>query len=110
MTLPVRTGYTSLRELRGPLVVLDLDDANAEPVELDAEQLGPYWWLTAVVDDRAIAQGGYGELSLIDASVASAPQVQQSSVPGWNSCYRPVVDGETVYCPMGPYGLETVDW
>lgn len=92
------------------LIVLDLDDANAEPVELDGQQLGQWWWLMAVVGDRAIAQGDYGQLSLIDATVVEQTEVQQSSVPGWGSCYQPVIDGETVYCPMGPYGLETVSW
>jgi hypothetical protein len=92
------------------LVVLDLDDANAEPVVLEGEQLGQWWSLTALIDDRAIAQSGYGQLSLIDASNVEQPQITQSSVPGWGGCYQPVIDGETVYCPMGAYGLETVDW
>jgi hypothetical protein len=92
------------------LVVLDLDDLDAEPVTLDAQQLGQWWWIMAVIDDRAITQGGYGELSLIDASQAAQTEIQQSSVPGWGGCYRPVIDGDTVYCPMGPYGLETVGW
>jgi hypothetical protein len=92
------------------LVVLDLDDLNAEPVVLEGEQLGQWWSLTAVIGDRAIAQGGYGELSLIDASNIEQTQITQSNVPGWGGCYQPVIDGETVYCPMGAYGLETVDW
>jgi hypothetical protein len=92
------------------LVVLDIESAYAEPVEIDGEQLGPWWWLTTVIADRAIAQGGYGELSFIDATDAAQAEVEQSSVPGWGSCYRPVVDGDTVYCPMGPYGLEAVSW
>jgi hypothetical protein len=92
------------------LVVLDLEDANAEPVVLDGEPLGQWWWIMAVIGDRAVAQGSYGELNLIDAGVAEQTEIQQSSVPGWGGCYRPVLDGETVYCPMGAYGLETVGW
>jgi hypothetical protein len=92
------------------LVVLDLEDANAEPVEYDGQQLGQWWWLMSVIGDRAITQGDYGQLNLIDASNVSQADIQQSSVPGWGGCYRPVLDGETVYCPMGAYGLETVTW
>jgi hypothetical protein len=92
------------------LVVLDLEDPNAEPFELDGEPIGEWWWIMAVIGDRAIAQGSYGELNLVDASIIENTEIQQSNVPGWGSCYRPVIDGDTVYCPMGPYGLETVGW
>jgi hypothetical protein len=92
------------------LVVLDLDDANAEPVEIDGEQLGQWWSIVSVVGDRAISQSGYGQLSLIDASDVEQTEIQESSVPGWGGCYQPVIEGDTVYCPMGPYGLETVGW
>ena len=92
------------------LIVLDLESVDAEPVELDGEQLGQWWWIMSVIGDRAISQGGYGQLNLIDASVASQTEIQQSSIPGWGGCYQPVIDGDTVYCPMGAYGLETVGW
>lgn len=92
------------------LVVLDLEDVNAEPVELDGAQLGQWWWIVSVIGDRAITRGGYGQLNLVDASVAEQTEIQQSSVPGWGGCYQPVIDGDTVYCPMGAYGLETVGW
>lgn len=92
------------------LVVLDIDTVNAEPVEYDGEQLGQWWWIMTVEGDRAIAQGSYGELNLINAADVSSTEIVQSSFPGWGGCYGPVVEGDTVYCPMGPYGLETVEW
>lgn len=92
------------------LIVLDTEVANAEPVELDGAELGPWWWVTTVIGDRAIAQGSWGELNLIDASDSGQVEIQHSSAPGWGSCYRPAIDGDTVYCPMGPYGLAVVNW
>jgi hypothetical protein len=104
------TWYGENYDNQSKLVVLDLDDVNAEPIEYDGAQLGHYWWLMAVIGDRAITQGGYGQLNLIDASDVEQTDIQQSSVPGWGGCYQPVIDGDTVYCPMGAYGLETVTW
>jgi hypothetical protein len=102
----VNENYTS----ESSLIVLDTTVANAELVELDGSQLGQWWWFTTVFDDRAIAQSDYGGLALVDASIADQTEIVESNLPGWGGCYSPVIDGDTVYCPMGPYGLEVVDW
>lgn len=92
------------------LVVLDIDADTPAVHEVDGEEFGGWWNMTAVDGARTVINGGYGQLILVDSTDADALDVQQSSLPGWGGCYRPVIDGDTIYCPMGPYGLETVDW
>jgi hypothetical protein len=90
------------------LVVLDV--ATADIQELDGAQFGSYWSPTAVDGTRGLISGGGGQLSLIDATDLEHIEVQQSELPGWGSCYDPVIDGDSVYCPQGAYGVETVSW
>jgi hypothetical protein len=89
-------------------------DSSADAVslsELDgAETFGDWWSLRAVDGVRAVITAGWGQLGLVDASDAQSPAVKVSSLPGYGGCYNPVLDGDTVYCPMGARGLETVEW
>jgi hypothetical protein len=92
------------------LLILDITANSPAVNRFDGEELGGWWSLTSVTGERAVVRANYGQLGLVDASAASQPEIQVSAVPGWGGCYRPVLDGDTVYCPMGAYGLETVEW
>ncbi|MFV8755097.1 beta-propeller domain-containing protein [Nannocystaceae bacterium ST9] len=92
------------------LMVMDLADPDATLHAIDGEQFGDYWWLSKVEGSRAVMQLNYGAIGLIDAENPAALDVQTSALPAWGGCYNPIIDGDTVYCPMGQYGLESVDW
>lgn len=92
------------------LVIVDVASSDAAIHRIDGEDLGYSWWITAAIDERAVIQQNYGEIGLLDASELDQPEFQSSALPSWGGCYSPVIDGETVYCPMGQYGLESVDW
>lgn len=91
------------------LVVVDIAAATTTMTEVAGAELGRWWWIAAVDGVRAVLQADYGQLVLVDANGAQ-PELQSSAVPGWGGCYSPVLDGDTVYCPMGAFGLETVEW
>ncbi len=92
------------------LVIVDIGSSNATIEEIDGESFGAYWWLSKVDDERAVMQLDYGKLGLVDSSEIAAPEITMSALPGWGGCYNPILDGDTVYCPMGMYGLESVEW
>jgi hypothetical protein len=92
------------------LVVVDIT-ANDSPVSTVADdQLGQWWWMTAVDGARMVMQSNDGGITLVDTSTPNQPQLQHSALPRWGGCYNPTLDGDTVYCPMGAYGLESVTW
>ena len=92
------------------LVIVDIASVNAELHSLDGEQFGRWWTLMAAEAERAVLRTEYGEIGLVDATNPAQPNVLESSLPGYGGCYNPVIDGDTVYCPMGAYGLEVVQW
>ncbi|MFO7564163.1 MAG: beta-propeller domain-containing protein [Enhygromyxa sp.] len=92
------------------MVIVDIAGADTTVHQLEGESLGAWWWLARVEGERAVVNTSGGKVGLIDASDPSQPEVRQSSLPGWGGCYNPILDGDTVYCPMGAYGLETVEW
>ncbi len=92
------------------LVIVDIGSNSTSVHQHDGEQLGHWWYITGVEGDRAVVRSNSSELSLIDAGDPAQPDILHSSLPGWGGCYSPVIDGDTVYCPMGAYGLETVEW
>jgi hypothetical protein len=92
------------------LVVVDIAASETVVHQQDGEDIGQWWWISAVDEERAVVQSNSSELTLIDATNAAQLEVVHSSTPAWGGCYSPVIDGDTVYCPMGPYGLETVEW
>ena len=92
------------------LSIIDISSGDTAMHTIDGEQLGHWWWISTVEGERAVANSDANELVLIDAGEVEQPEILHSSVPGWGGCYSPVVDGDTVHCPMGPYGLETVEW
>jgi len=91
------------------LVLVDLTAPITTAHQVDAA-IGRWWWISAVDGVRAVVHANYGELGLVDASDAAQAELRTSSLPGWGGCYNPVIDGDTVYCPMGAYGLATVEW
>lgn len=92
------------------LVTVDIASSETVMHALDGEQLGVWWSIRAVDGERAVVNTNTNSLVLIDATNIDQPELLESSVPGWSGCYSPVIDGDSVHCPMGPYGLETVEW
>jgi hypothetical protein len=90
------------------LVVLDLGDAQAEPVELDGQQFGPFWWLRTAVGEIAITRNKERVLNRIDAGDVGQVEIQPASGPTSQQCWNLVFDGDSVYCPAGPDGLDTI--
>lgn len=91
------------------LVLVDIASDKVELHEIDGEPLGPGWRITNVEGERAVVRQD-GSLGLIDASKIAQPEVKVSAQPAWSACERPVIAEDTVYCPMGRYGLEAVAW
>lgn len=92
------------------LVVIDVGSPSAERSAIDGEQFGDWWWINKSEDSRAVVQHGYGSIGLVDAANLDAIDVTSSALPAWGGCYNPILDGDIVYCPMGMYGLEQVEW
>ncbi|MCA9701715.1 MAG: hypothetical protein KC431_29610, partial [Myxococcales bacterium] len=92
------------------LLLIDISADEPVIVQHGSEQFGNWWWLDTITGTRAIIHGSWDDLTLIDAADVNDPSIKTSSLPGWGGCYNPVIDGDTVYCPMGPYGLERVEW
>lgn len=92
------------------LVVVDVGSPSAERSSIDGEQFGDWWWMNEAEGTRAVMQQGYGGIGLVDATDIDAVDVSTSSLPAWGGCYNPIIDGDRVWCPMGAYGLEQVEW
>lgn len=92
------------------LVIVDTKAATTVAHQHDGDQLGKWWTISRIDDKRAVVNTDYSKITLIDASNPSQPTILQSSLPGWGGCYNPIIDGNTVYCPRGAYGLDTVEW
>jgi hypothetical protein len=92
------------------LVIVDVSSNDATIAELDGEEFGYWWWLSEADGERAVTQQNYGDIGMIDATDIEQPEYKSSALPSWGGCYNPLIDGDTVYCPMGQYGLESVDW
>jgi hypothetical protein len=92
------------------LVIVDISANNSPVHTVDGAELGQWWWMTGVDGTRMVLQSDGGDIDLVDASTYDQPQIQHSELPRWGGCYNPLIDGDTVYCPMGAYGLESVTW
>jgi hypothetical protein len=92
------------------LVIVDIASPTTTVARHDGEGLGHYWWITRVEGERAVIRSNSSGMALVDATEVSAPIIHHSTLPGWGGCYNPILDGDTLYCPMGPYGLETIEW
>lgn len=80
--------------------------ALAEASRVPLAKGGAWSWLTGAVGPRALFVSDRG-LGFVDASDPADPQVSLVASYGWG-CYQPRVVGDTVYCPMGEYGLQVV--
>ncbi len=97
-------------EVDTELVLVDLTSDAPKVERHDGEPLGQWWWLAGAEGERAVVRSDAGEIALIDAGDPAQPDIQASSLPGYGGCYEPVIVDDAVYCPLGPYGLETVEW